>query len=134
MATSRKRGRPKKNQSSVQPNVPPVIEQPKHKRKNLNLQPTQCHIKTEFQLTEVADSYVPLSSSPIIAPPLRRPGRPKKIKSFRETQAKYVGKESNNFGQTTLDQIDEETVNCQPLQSPQCNLSLLCIIYYIQII
>ncbi|KAK2400787.1 ATP-dependent DNA helicase PIF1 [Trifolium repens] len=119
-APSRKRGRPKKNQSSVQPNVPHFIEQPKQKMQNLNLQPTQCTTKTTFQHREVGNSYVPLYTSPILAPPLQRAGRPKKTTSVQETQAKSVRKESIKKKGITLHEIDEETVHCQPLQSSQC--------------
>jgi hypothetical protein len=129
-APSRKRGRPKKTDSSVQPNVPPVVQQPKPKRKNLNIQQNQCNTKTQLQPIGSGNCYVPLSTSPLLPPPLQRAGRPKKIPSLQETQAKSDRKESSKKKGITLDEIDEETVNCDQLQSCQCNICLLFIIDY----
>jgi hypothetical protein len=61
---------------------------------------------------------------------LQRAGRPKKIPSLQETQAKSDRKESSKKKGITIDEIDEETVNCDQLQSCQCNICLLFIIDY----
>jgi hypothetical protein len=123
-APSRKRGRPNKKQSFAQTNVPPVTELPEQNFQKLHVLQTQCKLKTQFQRCEASTSYVPLSSFPTIAPPLRKLGRPKKYPPLSEAQVNTFITQSSQQKPTTLDVVDKETVNCQQLKSSQGNLSV----------